>query len=134
GSGTACAFRTPTSRPFWRFDGIPKPCPSLSAKGLICLCFPRDREHSHATHRHLLSAKGQCAMKQDAIPPPVAPATLQDVADRLASDADLSEIRKRDLHSAVRTYGKLLDRPLSAIAIDPAELRRALDRMVPAQA
>src|SRR5947207_6146120 len=84
--------------------------------------------------RHLLSAKGQCAMKQDAIPPPVAPATLQDVADRLASDADLSEIRKRDLRSAVRTYGKLLDRPLSAIAIDPAELRRALDRMVPAQA
>ena len=73
-------------------------------------------------------------MKHDTVPPTAAPATLQDVIDRLAGNPDLSDTRKRDLRSAVRTYGKLVERPLSAIPLDLADIRGTLERMVPAQA
>ena len=73
-------------------------------------------------------------MKHDTVPPTAAPATLQDVSDRLAGNPDLSDIRKRDLRSAVRTYGRLVERPLSAIPVDLADIRGTLDPMAPAQA
>lgn len=61
-------------------------------------------------------------------------ATLQDVAERIASHPDLANTRKRDLRSAVVSYGKLLDKTAADIDLDLAEIRRTLDRMVPAQA
>ena len=72
-------------------------------------------------------------MKHDPIPPTAAPATLQDVIDRLAGGS-LPDTRKRDLRSAVVTYAKLTDRPPAAIPLDLADIRRTLDGMVPVQA
>ena len=72
-------------------------------------------------------------MKHDPIPPTTASATLQDVKDRIAGSS-LSQTRKRDLRSAVVTYAKLTDRLPAAIALDLADIRQTLDRMVPAQA
>ena len=72
-------------------------------------------------------------MKHDPTPPTVAPATLQDVIDRVAGRS-LPGTRKRDLLSAVATFGKLTDRPPAAIPLDLAEIRRTLDAMVPVQA
>ncbi len=72
-------------------------------------------------------------MKHDPIPPTAAPATLQDVIDRLAGGS-LPDTRKRDLRSAVVTYAKLTDRRPAAIPLDLADIRETLDGMVPAQA
>ena len=66
-------------------------------------------------------------MKLDRIPPAAAPATLQDVIDRLAGNRDLPETRKRDLRSAVVTFGKLMDRAPAVIPLDLADIRAALD-------
>jgi integrase/molybdopterin biosynthesis enzyme MoaB len=73
-------------------------------------------------------------MKVDRIDPAAAPATLQSVIDRLARNRDLSETRKRDLRSAVVTFGKLMDLAPALIPLDLAGIRAALDAMVPAQA
>jgi hypothetical protein len=81
-----------------------------------------------------LSTKGQSVMKIEPHPTLAAAATLQDVADWLANNIKLSDNRKRDLRSAVKCYGKLLDQPVSAIELDLGEIRRTLDHMVPAQA
>jgi integrase len=54
-------------------------------------------------------------------------ATLQDVLDRIAANRDIADTRKRDLRSAIITYGKLTDRPPSSIAVDLAEIRHVLD-------
>jgi integrase len=66
--------------------------------------------------------------------PGAIPATLKDVVDRLIANSDLSETRRRDLRSAVVIYGKLKGEPLSAIPLDLAAIRCALDGIVPAQA
>ena len=73
-------------------------------------------------------------MKVDRIDPAAAPATLQSVIDRLAGNRGLPETRKRDLRSAVVTFGKLTDRAPALIPLDLAGIRAALDAMVPAQA
>jgi integrase len=73
-------------------------------------------------------------MNAPAIPRTAVPATLKDVVDRLIANPDLSDTRKRDLRSAVVTYGKLKDEVLSAIPLDLVAIRHTLDGMVPAQA
>ena len=72
-------------------------------------------------------------MKRDPIPLTAAPATLQDVKDRIAGSS-LPETRKRDLLSAVATFAKLTGRRPAEIPLDLADIRQTLDRMVPAQA
>src|SRR5262249_22740879 len=59
--------------------------------------------------------------------------TLEDVLERLAP-ADIPETRRRDLRSAVTTYAKLVDKDPASIPLELAELRRVLDRLVPAEA
>src|SRR5262249_17469646 len=59
--------------------------------------------------------------------------TLADVLARLAA-AGIGDTRRRDLRSAVATYAKLVDKEPAAIALDLAELRHTLDRLVPAEA
>jgi integrase len=74
-------------------------------------------------------------MKLDPVPQTATtPATLQDVIDRLTANPDLSEIRKRDLRSAVVTFAKLTGRAPALIVLDLAGIRASLDAMVPAQA
>jgi integrase len=58
---------------------------------------------------------------------------LQDVLDHLAG-ADLPDTRRRDLRSAVASYAKLVAKEPALIPLDLAELRRMLDRTVPAEA
>jgi integrase len=60
--------------------------------------------------------------------------TLADVAERLFANPDLSETRKRDLRSAVVTYGKIVGQPLAEIPLDLAAMRGTLDGVVPLQA
>ena len=67
-------------------------------------------------------------------PQTTAPATLQHALDRLAGNGGLSPTRKRDLCSAVTCFAKLMGQPPAAIPLDLADIRRALDRMVPARA
>jgi integrase len=73
-------------------------------------------------------------MNAPTVPQPATPATLKDVVDRVVANPDLSQTRKRDLRSAVVTYGKLKGEPLSAIPLELAAIRRGLDGIVPAQA
>jgi hypothetical protein len=65
--------------------------------------------------------------------PPPAP-TLQDVVDLVGGNPDLSENRRRDLRSAVVSYGKVVGEPLSTIPMDLAAIRKTLDGVVPMQA
>jgi integrase len=68
-------------------------------------------------------------------PPPPAPApTLQNVVDLVGGNPELSETRRRDLRSAVVTYGKVVGEPLSTIPMDLAAIRKTLDGVVPMQA
>ena len=64
---------------------------------------------------------------------PPAP-TLRDVVDLVGGNPDLSETRRRDLRSAVVTYGKVVGEPLSTIPMDLAAIRKTLDGVVPMQA
>jgi integrase len=73
-------------------------------------------------------------MKANSPPPSAAPATMQAVLDRLARDGVLSDTRRRDLRSAITSFAKLRGQPPAAIPLDLADIRRTLDRMVPAQA
>jgi integrase len=73
-------------------------------------------------------------MKPDPLPQTAAPATLQTVLDRLASDGGLADTRRRDLRSAVLSYAKLRDQRPATILLDLADIRRTLDGMVPARA
>src|SRR5512139_423546 len=73
-------------------------------------------------------------MKQEVLSTTGVVATLKDVADRIALNEALSDSRKRDLRSALSSYGRLLDTPLAEIALDLATIRRSLDQMMPAQA
>jgi integrase len=61
-------------------------------------------------------------------------ATLQDVTDGIAGHPELSATRKRDLRSAIATYGRLVERPLGEIPLDLQALRQTFDTVVPAQA
>ena len=72
-------------------------------------------------------------MKHDPIPPTTASATLQDLIDRLVP-VKPADTRNRDLRSAALTYAKLTDRRPADITLDLADIRRTLDRLVPAQA
>jgi integrase len=72
-------------------------------------------------------------VKYDPIPPAAVPSTLQDVIDRITAGG-LSDSRKRDLRSAVVSYGKLVGRAPAAVPLDLAAIRTTLDGMVPAQA
>src|SRR5258706_8008889 len=56
-----------------------------------------------------------------------APLTLQNVLDQINSNTSINENRKRDLRSAIISYGKLIDRPPSSIGLDLAEIRHVLD-------
>jgi integrase len=60
--------------------------------------------------------------------------TLGDVIKRIDANPDLSPSRRRDCRSALSTYAKLIGREPSTIALDLAEIRNTLDRMVPAAA
>ena len=60
----------------------------------------------------------------------VGAATLQDVIDRIAADPDIADARKRDLRSAVISFGKLVDKSPAAIPLDLKQLRRVLDDTV----
>ncbi len=60
--------------------------------------------------------------------------SLQDVIDRIAGDPDLSEVRKRDLRSAVVTFAKLSAKAPATVPLDLGVIRVTLDGMVPAQA
>lgn len=57
----------------------------------------------------------------------VGAATLQDVTDRIAANPDIADTRKRDLRSAVISFGKLADKPAASILLDLSGLRRVLD-------
>jgi hypothetical protein len=72
-------------------------------------------------------------MKTTPPPPTAAPATLQTVLDRLAGNAGLLDSRRRDLRSGVTSFAKLRGQPPAAIPLDLADIRRTLDRMVPAR-
>jgi integrase len=54
-------------------------------------------------------------------------ATLQDVLDRIAANPDIADTRKRDLRSAVLSFGKLADKVPTSIPLDLSELRRVMD-------
>jgi hypothetical protein len=56
-----------------------------------------------------------------------APLTLQNVLDQINSNTSINENRKRDLRSAIISYGKLTDRLPSSIGLDLAEIRHVLD-------
>jgi hypothetical protein len=73
-------------------------------------------------------------MKSQPPPQTAVVATLQSILDRLAVDDSLSEVRKRDLRSAVISFAKLAEQPPAAIPLDVARIRRTLDGVVPAQA
>jgi len=60
--------------------------------------------------------------------------TLADVVERLAADEGLTPERRRDLLSAVRRVGALLDRPLSALPAHLADLKPGLEGINPARA
>ena len=55
------------------------------------------------------------------------PLTLQSVLDQITSNTVINETRRRDLRSAIISYGKLTDRPPSSIGLDLAEIRHVLD-------
>src|SRR5258705_12343310 len=57
----------------------------------------------------------------------VGAATLQDIIDRIAATPDIADPRKRDLRSAVISFGKLADKAPASIPLDLSELRRVLD-------
>lgn len=59
---------------------------------------------------------------------------LAEVVDRLPANPDLSDTRKRDLRSAIVTYGKIVGQPLAEIQLDLAAIRKTLDGVVPLQA
>jgi hypothetical protein len=73
-------------------------------------------------------------MKTHPLPQTATPATLQTVLDRLVGTGGLSPSRKRDLRSAVTSFAKLQGQPPAAVPLDLADIRQALDRMVPARA
>jgi integrase len=73
-------------------------------------------------------------MKTTRLPPSTIPVTLETVIDRLASNDALSDVRKRDLRSAVRTLAKLQEKLPGDILLDLANIRTTLDGIVPAQA
>jgi integrase len=73
-------------------------------------------------------------MKLHPRPVTAAPATLETVLDRLASDPVLLPTRKRDLRSAVTTYVKLLGKAPAAVPLDLGDIRQTLDHMEPAWA
>jgi integrase len=70
-------------------------------------------------------------MKTHPLPQTAIAVTLQSALDRLALDDSLSEVRKRDLRSAVISFAKLAEQPPAAIPLDIACIRRTLDGMVP---
>jgi len=55
-----------------------------------------------------------------------ASATLQQVVDRISANADLSDTRKRDLKSALVSFGKIVDSPLGEIPLDQRSLTIAV--------
>jgi hypothetical protein len=59
--------------------------------------------------------------------------SLQDVIGRIKANPDLSEVRKRDLLSAVVTFAKLSEKMPTMVPLDLGVIRATLDGMVPAQ-
>jgi len=57
----------------------------------------------------------------------VTTATLQDVLDRIATNPAIAGTRKRDLRSAVLSFGKLVDKAASSIPLDLDQMRHVLD-------
>lgn len=73
-------------------------------------------------------------MKPATTTEPIEQATLEDVITGVARNSRLSDIRKRDLRSAVVIYSKIIGQPPSAIPLDLATIRKTLDGVVPMQA
>ena len=53
---------------------------------------------------------------------------------QIAPNVALSDTRKRDLRSAIVTYGKIIGQPPAEISLDLAAIRKTLDGVVPLQA
>src|SRR5260370_39729235 len=106
--------------------------------------YPSALEDGRVPEYHLLSARvrrgprgaslERATVKTHPLPEIAVAATLQSVLDRLAVDDSLSEIRKRDLRSAVISFAKLVEQPPAAIPLDVARIRRTLDGMAPGRA
>lgn len=60
--------------------------------------------------------------------------TLQDVLGQVLAGENLSQTRRRDMASAIRTLGKALNQPLSALPAHPTFLRGRLEGFSPAAA
>jgi hypothetical protein len=73
-------------------------------------------------------------MKTHPLPQTAIAATFQSVLDRLTTDDSILEVRKRDLRSAVISFGKLSEQPPAEIPLDVANIRRTLDGVVPLRA
>ncbi len=73
-------------------------------------------------------------MKRVSLPKTNTKVSLQDVIDRIAGNPDLSEVRKRDLRSAVVTFAKLSEKAPAMLPLDLGVIRTTLDGMVPARA
>jgi integrase len=73
-------------------------------------------------------------MKNDPLPKTAVAATLQIVLDLLSVDDGLSEVRKRDLRSAVVSFAKLVEQPPGTIPLDIAHIRRMLEGIAPSRA
>jgi hypothetical protein len=58
--------------------------------------------------------------------------TLADILGRLEGADDLTDRQRADLRSAVRTVGRVFDRPLSELPAHPEFLRTRLETVVPA--
>ena len=59
---------------------------------------------------------------------------LDEVVEGLCANADLSDIRKRDLRSSVVVYGNIVGAPLGEIPLDLTAIRKTLDGVVSLQA
>jgi integrase len=56
------------------------------------------------------------------------PCSLQLVLEKIEQESNLSDVRKRDLKSALKTIGKLADKPLCTIPLDLKTIRDIVDR------
>src|ERR1043166_8292822 len=73
------------------------------------------------------------AMRTERLPIIGVATTLRDVLAHLAVVDGLSDVRRRDLISAVRCYANVVGAPPSAIPLDLAAIRERLDTMAPAE-
>lgn len=73
-------------------------------------------------------------MQNDNAPIIAGKVTLEHVLEGLKANRDLSDIRRRDLRSAVSSFAALINSSPAYVALDLAAIRSVLDLMVPIQA